>query len=49
MLATISSTKITQGNVQKGGKHLILLVFLEVANYIEWGAPSFAKPKPKSN
>ena len=28
--------------------HLILLGVLELANDSEWGAPSFAQPKPKS-
>ena len=30
-------------------ERLVVLGFLEVANYSEWGAPSFAQPKPKSN
>ena len=49
MLATISSTKVTQVNVQKKVEHLVLLGVLEVANDSEWGASSFAQPKPKSN
>ena len=28
---------------------LVLLGLLKVANYQEWGAPSFAQPIPKSN
>ena len=30
-------------------EYLVILVFLELANDSEWVAPSFAKPKPKSN
>ena len=30
-------------------EHLVLLVVLELANYSEWVAPSFEKPKLKSN
>ena len=28
---------------------LVILGLLEVANDSEWGSPSFAEPKPKSN
>ena len=28
---------------------LVLLGFLDVENDSEWGGPSFAQPKPKSN
>ena len=34
---------------KKGVERLLLLVVPEVANYSEWGAPSFAQHKPKSN
>ena len=30
-------------------ERFVLLVFLEVANDPEWGAPSFAQPKTESN
>ena len=30
-------------------ERLVILVVIEVANDLEWGAPSFAQPKPKSN
>ena len=30
-------------------EHLVLLGVLELANDSEWVAPSFEKPKPKSN
>ena len=33
----------------KVGWRLVLLGVLEVVNNSEWGAPSFAQPKPKSN
>ena len=35
--------------LKKGVERLVLLGVLEVANYSEWVAPSFAQPKPKSN
>ena len=34
---------------RKDVERLVLLGFLEVANYSEWGAPYFAQPKTKSN
>ena len=34
---------------KKEVERLVLLGFLEVANYSEWGDPSFTQPKPKSN
>ena len=30
-------------------EHLVVLGVLELGNYSEWVAPSFVKPKPKSN
>ena len=48
MFVTITSTKGTRENVQKVGC-LVLLGFLEVENIQEWGSPSFAQLKPKSN
>ena len=30
-------------------EHLVILEVLELGNYSEWVAPSFTKPKPKSN
>ena len=34
---------------KKEVESLFLLEFLEVENESEWGDPSFAQPKPKSN
>ena len=34
---------------KKEVERLVLLGFLQVANDSEWGSPSFAQPKPKSN
>ena len=34
---------------KKEVERLFLLGFLKEANDSEWGAPSFAQPKPKSN
>ena len=34
---------------KKEVERLVLLRILEVSNDSEWGAPSFAQPKPKSN
>ena len=34
---------------KKEVESLMLLGFFEISNSSEWGAPSFAQPKPKSN
>ena len=34
---------------KKEVERLVLLGVIELANYSEWGAPSFAQSKPKSN
>ena len=49
MIATISITKVTQGNVQKESGSLVLLGVLELVNESEWGSPSFAQTTHKSN
>ena len=49
MIATISITKVTRGNVQKESGSLVLLGILELVNDSEWGAPYFAQPTHKSN
>ena len=49
ILATISSTKGTEGNVKQGVENLVILRVLEIANYWEWVAPSLVKTKPKWN
>ena len=48
MFETTSSTKGTQGKVQKGGGMcLLLLGFLELSNNSEWVDPSFTKNRTK--
>ena len=47
--ATIPSTKLHEEVFKKEVGCLVLLEVLEGANNSEWGAPSFAQPKPKSN
>ena len=39
--------KVHEEMLKKEVEHLVLLGFLEVENDPEWGAPSFAQPKPK--
>ena len=34
---------------KKEVERLVLLLFIEVENDLEWGAPYFSRPKPKSN
>ena len=46
---TISGNKGTQGNLQKEVERLLLLGLPERANRPKWGAPSFTKPKTKTN
>ena len=41
--------KVHEKMLKKEVGRLVLLGILEVANDSEWGAPSFDKPKPKSN
>ena len=50
MLTSISSTKVTRGNIQKEGWTFSpILGLIELENNWERGAPSFAQPKHKSN
>ena len=49
VFAPLSSTKGARGHVQKGSRKTSKIRFLEEANDSEWGAPSFAQPKPKTN
>ena len=49
MLETNSITEGKWRNFSKGGYSLVLLRALEVANYSEWGGPSFDQPTYKSN
>ena len=49
MFVTISSTEGTQINLLKEVEPLVVLGFLERENDSEWGDPSFARPKTKSN
>ena len=48
MLKTISSTEGTLIFFKDVG-HLVLIGVLEIANDLEWGAPYFSQPKPKTN
>ena len=41
--------KVYEEIFKKEVESLVLLVFIKVANYSEWVAPSFTQPKPKSN
>ena len=49
MFDTISSTKGTRINVKKEVDFLVLLGVLKISNESEWGAPSSAQHKPKTN
>ena len=49
MLLAIPSNQGTWGNVKKEVECLVLLGVLDLEHNSEWGAPSFAQPKPKSN
>ena len=41
--------KVYDEMFKKDFERSFLISVLEIANDSEWGAPSFAKPKPKSN
>ena len=41
--------KVHEENFKNDMERLVLLWVLEAENDSEWGAPSFAQPKPKSN
>ena len=41
--------KVHEEMFKKEVERLVLVGFLELANDSEWGAQSFAQPKPKSN
>ena len=45
----LSSFKINEAMFRKKVNKLMSLGFLEEANDSEWGAPSFAQPKAKTN
>ena len=49
MFSTISSTEGTWRNVKKKVERLVILWVIERANDHEWGAPSFAQTKPKTD
>ena len=49
MFDNISSTKVHEELFKKEVERLFLLGVIEQANNLEWGAPYFAQPKPKSN
>ena len=42
-------TKVHEEMFKKEFEHWVLIQFLELATDLEWGAPYFAQPKPKSN
>ena len=35
--------------IKREVESVVLLGFLELVNYLGWGSPYFAQPKPKSN
>ena len=41
--------KVHEEMIKKDVERLVILGFLEGPNNLEWGSPSFAQPKPKSN
>ena len=47
MFSTLSSTEVTQDNVEKL-KIIVKLGMTEEINEPEWGAPSFAQSKAKN-
>ena len=49
MFDIISSTECIQRNAKNEVECLVLPGFLERENNSEWGSPTFAQPKPKSN
>ena len=49
MCAPLSSTKGTQGNVQREGQKTSELGDIKEVNDFEWGAHFSAQPKPKTN
>ena len=49
MFETISGTEGTREDVLKEVEHLFLLGVLERSNNSEYGDPSFAQPKPKTD
>ena len=48
-LRTYPLPKVHENIFKEQVERLVLLGFLDRANYSKWGAPSFTKPKPKSN
>ena len=49
MFKNITSNKGTQRKFKKDVEHLGILIVLEKSNNSEWGSPSSAQPKPKTN